>query len=320
MLRKRGTPAFIELLRGGVSVVPGGGGVGGRGVGGGGGTRPVVVDPKPVVRVVPVARPADRPAERGGAQVVAGVPGRPIPVYEPSGKPVPAVAEVEDSEAGGMAGVGGVGLPRGWLYAAAAGVVVLSLVWVVAFKVGESSGVREGNERVARLVQGGGGAENAGKTTTGAGSAIVATDPLLRTEKAPAPAPTPAPPVNVPVPATVKTSESGAVLGFQAGLNYLVVATLRRADADEAAKYLSAQGLAVMILPERGIDPNSAQAASVSWEVLILRGYSSPLSATQAERDALEAQVKSLGRRWKAENRKAPTDFAQVFWKRFKGP
>ncbi len=313
-LRKRGSPAFIELLRGGVSVVPGGGGGGGVGA-----MRPIVVDPKPGVRGVPVARPA----ERGSAHVVAGVPGRPIPVYEPSGKPVQPAADDDEQVVGG-AGAGGTGLPRVWLYAAAAGVVVLSLVWVVAFKVGESSGQREGNERVARLVQGGGGGENGTKPTTGAGSAVVAPDPLLRTEKAPVvgarlQAPPPVPPASVPITGAAARTDSGAVLGFQAGLNYLVVATLRKADADEAAKYLSGQGLAVMILPERGIDANSAQASGVSWEVLILRGYSSPLSATQAERDALEAQVKSLGRRWKAENRKAPTDFAQVFWKRFKG-
>ena len=321
MFRKRGTPAFLELLRSGPGAAPSSGA-----------GRAVMVDPKPVVRIMPVARPA------GSGSVTASLP-KPLPVYSPSGTPIVASAARSQAEAssdggqtdggGGGGVVGGIGLagvPRVWLYVAAAGVVVLSLVWVAAFKVGEATGRRDGKELVSRLVQG----ESAAKH---AGPGAVA-DPLAKPANAPAVAPSKGaavPPRAEPLPqpetkaATTDTTAKplpqagAAVLGFQPGLNYLVVATLRKADADEAAKYLSGQGLPMLILPERGIDPASSQANNVSWEVLVLNGYSSPLSATQAERTDLETRVKSLGRRWKAENKKAPTDFAQVFWKRFKG-
>lgn len=275
---------------------------------------------------MPVARPA------GSGSVTASLP-KPLPVYHSSGVPVRAepvadsaeVSAASGVEAGGGSRGGGsvASLPRAWLYAAAAGVVMLSLVWVAAFKMGEATGRRDGDDKVRRLVQGEPGARQAG--------AGAVADPLAVPAKPPAASP--APPTarsaeqprlsdaqTAATPAAKPLPQSGsAVVGFQPGLNYLVVATLRKADADEAAKYLSGQGLPMMILPERGIDPASSQANNASWEVLVLNGYSSPLSATQAERADLETKVKSLGRRWKAENRKAPTDFAQVFWKRFKG-
>ncbi len=307
MLRRRGTPAFIELLPG-VDA--------GRAV-------PVTAPPKPVVRVLPVARAAGATgAPASAAAVVPPTPGRPQRTYDASGSPV---ATPETSGAASPATAARPDL-RVWLYAAAAGVVVASLLWVIAFKVGESSGRREGDERVRRLVQG----EANGKGGVG----TVAADPLTRPLPAnPGPASTsaamqvpPSAPVNPvpeaapPAPKPVAVAPGAAVSGFQPGLNYLVVATLRRSDADEAAKYLASQGLPIYIVPERGVDPASPQANNGSWEVLVLQGYSSPLSASQAERDALEARVKTLGRRWKAENKRAPTDFAQVFWKRFKGP
>lgn len=112
------------------------------------------------------------------------------------------------------------------------------------------------------------------------------------------------------------------------GWNYLVVASLRRAEAEEAATYLkdSGLGLGVQLVPaERGggggggVDRDSSGANNGLWQLWILKGIpSGEYSARRTEREALETKVKMLGRTWKAQNRKAPTDFSSTYWVRHK--
>lgn len=122
----------------------------------------------------------------------------------------------------------------------------------------------------------------------------------------------PAPLAPVPAPAD---------LTLQDGWNYLVVASLRRSEAVEAATYLKDNGIPVqLVAAERGgVDRGAGGANNGLWQLWVLRGVpSGEYSQRRSEREALETKVKLLGRTWKAQNRKAPTDFASTFWVRYK--
>lgn len=109
--------------------------------------------------------------------------------------------------------------------------------------------------------------------------------------------------------------------GLQDGWNYLVVATLRRSEAETAARYLADEGIPVqLVAAERGgVDRGGSGANNGLWQLWVLRGVpSGEYSQRRSEREALETKVKMLGRTWKAQNRKAPTDFASTYWVRYK--
>jgi len=101
--------------------------------------------------------------------------------------------------------------------------------------------------------------------------------------------------------------QPGAATELVPGMNYLVVATLkRREDALEAANYLQGKGLRMAAVRERD-----------DWVVLVLQGYDrSQFTAKERERRVLRERVQAAGRTWRAENKAAPTDFAQPFWRR----
>jgi hypothetical protein len=51
--------------------------------------------------------------------------------------------------------------------------------------------------------------------------------------------------------------------------------------------------------------------------VLVLQGYDrGQFGAREKEREALRQRVQAAGRTWRAENKAAPTDFAQPFWRK----
>ncbi|MBL8757294.1 MAG: hypothetical protein JNK35_02550 [Phycisphaerae bacterium] len=215
------------------------------------------------------------------------------------------------------------------------------MVWILAYSLGLSAGKADGDRRVADVSaryappaepldpgrtpddsQRPGrpaGPEKPQKSDNtapggGAGERPPAPKPSpspVRPGPTPTPTPTPTPPA---LPATVDT--------LTPGYNYLVVATLMKADADEAAAYLNANGVPVALRTVSGkpIDPASPEANNVQWQVVVLKGYApADLGRLSGERMALATKVQSLGRRWKAENKRAPTDFAQVYWWKFKG-
>jgi len=188
-----------------------------------------------------------------------------------------------------------------------AGVIVIVLAAIFSFQLGQKK-AREG------WVE-----NNAAPTPPGPGGGTIApppggvTDPLADPNAAlnggvvrnP-----PSPPEAAPI---ARAPE----ITLQDGWNYLVVATLRRAEAEEAAIYLKDNGIPVQLVPYRspGLDRGGPEANNGRWQVWVLRGVPrADYSRTQAERDALKAKIEMLGRTWKAKNRQAPTDFSGAFW------
>lgn len=354
MNRKRGVPVLLELIRGqaspGSAPSP---------------TRPVLKPiPTPQTAAGATPRPTRSvgiPANPGMAMGAAGETARPSanPSLTAAARPAPVAVEPkggvrESVEAarpsrqlspwsglgrflgGSTDGEGPRGVPAGIWYAVAGVLIVSVLVWWLAFNMGHARGRGEGEQLVRQMA----GDDAKGLTTL--------RDPLQTTQpvtkpgpatdaaelpKAPDPTPTKAAPPPSTRPTTAPTTDA-AVTTLQPGFNYLVVATLMRKDAEEAAAYLKANGLDTAMVAVGGgggatgktgggVDPkgNPAKDDRLQYEVLVLRGLSSArVRAGDAEIGRLETQVKNLGRKWKAENRRAPTDFAQTFWRKHRGP
>lgn len=230
------------------------------------------------------------------------------------------------SDSAGLRARLNIRFPNIW-YLIAGLVVVALLVWWAAFNLGHAKGRDEGEQLVRQI------ASDDPKS-------VPPLDPLATPSGKPADAPNtgkadPQPPhgstTKGPVPAPPKLEKAPPtpavdppVTTLQAGMNYLVVATLLKRDAEESAAYLRASGLGVALLPVGGgVDPKGERAKDdrQQFEVVILRGMSpAQMRAPSPEISRLETQVKNLGRKWKAENKKAPTDFAQTFWRKHKGP
>gem|GEM_PF-3040475 len=105
---------------------------------------------------------------------------------------------------------------------------------------------------------------------------------------------------------------------FTPGHNYLVVATLPYREATEVGQFLASKGLGAKLIPKGRVDLESAQTKNLPCEVIVLRGFApDEFSARAKEREELMTRVKRLGRLWKAENRKVPSDFADAWFKKF---
>ena len=190
-----------------------------------------------------------------------------------------------------------------------AGIVVVVVAAIIGFQLGqkkERQGWVDGN------AAGNGPSQNNTSGAGGTGGSVIAppptvNDPLNGTNPGG---------VTPPVPAPAKQVTD---VGLQDGWNYLVVATLRRAEAEEAARYLVENEIPVQLVPyERGgVDRGGGGANNARWQLWILRGVPpGAFSKTQAERDALKSKIEMLGRTWKAKNRQAPTDFAESYWQK----
>lgn len=127
------------------------------------------------------------------------------------------------------------------------------------------------------------------------------------------------PPANRLNPNNTPTStDIPVVTEIQAGWNYLVVATLPWKEAVEAAQYLARGGYPASVVPKNRVDPGRAEANNTPCEVVLLSGYApGEYREAQKDREALMTKVKGLGRRWRADNRRAPSDFSDAFWKKF---
>ena len=116
-------------------------------------------------------------------------------------------------------------------------------------------------------------------------------------------------PAAIPTGSTAASNEPDEQL--QVGLNYLICGVFKRQDdADKAAAYLVAKGLPAVIMPAKEF---SGAASGKDLMVLIKRGYSREKYGSSGLRE----KVQGLGRLWRAEDKRAPTDFAQPYWGKF---
>lgn len=93
----------------------------------------------------------------------------------------------------------------------------------------------------------------------------------------------------------------------QPGLNYLIAATLDRADSEKAASFLSERGLEIAVVP---VDNRGSQ-----WWVIVLSGVEGKdLSSARAK--GLETRLEQLGRIYK-DDFKGPTTFNEPWWKKY---
>ncbi len=339
MFRKRGAPVFLELMnpKGEAHAA-----------------RPGKAPPAPPNQPAPPAPPpaplfeqAKGPGSStslsqgsaaapsaGAAAVGSGSPGsagpgvatqftpRPI-VVEPKPKPAYPNDAASTPSARELLARGDELLGEGWrrwMVFAAAAVVVLLVGYVLGHFVRGREADRREAEIVGRFGPGEqvtdplktGASPNGGGSDSGhQGKPEVRPSPGGSGNQAPSPAPSPVPPRPEPLSDSLKP-----------GNNYLIVATLMRKEAEEAAQFLSSNKVPAVLVTASGkaIDPSSPEANNVQWMVVVLRGYSqAEYKAQDVERRDLMNKVQLLGRKWKSENKRAPTDFGQVYWKLFKG-
>lgn len=91
----------------------------------------------------------------------------------------------------------------------------------------------------------------------------------------------------------------------QAGLNYLIAATLPPDEAEKAAEFLVSKGLEIAVV--------SADNASLRWVVVLQGVAAKDLSGPAAQ--SLEQRLQTLGREYKQVH-KGPTVFNDPWWKK----
>ncbi len=325
MLRKRGVPVFVELLRDKDSRT--------HTEQSAARDRASPVPQKTVPTLFETPSVAAQPPSRGGGgftptPIQTGVVGtiRPASVdVEPKGPlAAPTACDPQGSQstaddAGFLSSI--AGLPRPVLFTIAGVVLLIAIVWYVGYSTGHNEGENKTKQAMSDLVnqdrarlmnQGSGNGSNGPTGAKPEGAKSDGTNPPGKIET-----PKPAPKPNAePAPAANNGTDK-----LVPGYNYLVAVTLMRKDADEAAKYLTENNVQVAVINKDGIDPSDPRVnnPSLQWQVVVLKGYApEDFRRTESERFALQNQVQKLGRKWKAENKRAPTDFGQVFWQKYK--
>lgn len=200
----------------------------------------------------------------------------------------------------------------------AAVMVVLALTWIVAFKQG-------GKNVEAKLTGGateepvspeivdpmlGGRQERAG---SGGGTVPRGDEPSRRT-----PTPTPAGPRQPESGSATVAQWTPGTDPRQPAHNYLVVATVPFRDAEVIAQFLTEHGVPAAAGPASDkVDPKRAMANNDAHVVFPLMAVPSDrYSAMKAERDALAAKVKQIGKLWKQAG--GGSDFSDATWYRYK--
>jgi hypothetical protein len=298
MAHKRGAPVLIEVLRS-KAAVPGPGG----------------------------ARPSPGPAQITSATaeaIRAGVPTLPNAVPNPSapGAGTPnnrsfASAPPPPSDSSPLAGSSGSVVifkrrvpvdPRLAMYLIGVAVVVIAVVWFVAFRAGENTADRKWEDRIPA------GPDSAQNTP-------LIPDPLNQGNppsgpngasgnNSPGPSPFPPTPPSPKPNDTAKPATPDANPQLVPGLNHLIVGTFRRlSDAQTSAEYLASNGLPVIITAPKGDEPTTKTTEFWVW---IAQGFERPNSTSEATK--LRTRVIELGRLWKTQNKLAPTDFSQPYW------
>lgn len=324
VIRKRGAPVLVELLKNATTAVPG---------------VPINAPPastRPARSSEPnlFSSASAQPAARA-ASGVAGVEAKPVITLQLRPAPAAESAGAETSPAAGgggsraalpprfdrgLGGESGLGAwyrnlgvtGRSVLFAFAAVVVLAPIIWLVAFNRGES----KASEKLGAALGGPG-------SSAGTGPMIV--DPTLpppqprgaagpgnSTPPAPArpqpPRPTPPSPGPGDAPAAVVTE-------LVKGYNYLIAGTFKREkDADDTAAFLTKEGVPARVLTAKDM----GAGGSGDHMVVITYGFAgASYSQTAKERNDLRLQIQKLGAKWKAENKLAPSDLSQPYFMKY---
>lgn len=208
---------------------------------------------------------------------------------------------------------GVVEIPLIWVYVGCAGMIaLLVLVWTVAYGRGGVAREAEWQELMASRGDpivadplGSTGANPAGSEGSRSGSP-------QRPERQPA--------LGVQPGATrLGVLSSAGVLPTdprQPGRNYLMLASLGRADAELAIEYLGAAGVEAIGAPV--VDPKGGSANNPArYEVFATVGITGEeYKNNRPVRTELEAKVARIGERFRREA-KGPTDFAKPLWMKY---
>ena len=327
MARRKGLPVLIELLKpeghSGTTAHPGSGGSIGYGPTGTSETGEV----RPPLRLTDVSAEAKAGAVASGRRDVGAVVGA---AGVSAGMGTGAAGSMGSTvgshyaratyDARGAGGAGGRGqgvfgamrgaaarVPRwGWM-AMSVAVVLFVGVWTLAYFAGQTSEAKKQEQVRAEGLPailpplgtpaaGFGVGNGAGNSMGGAGNGAGVGELEVGPE-------------------TGKLAAGDAMVADAAlisGLNYLVCGNFKRAeDAAMATEYLKAHGLAAATVPAREF---SGRADAKDQMVIIMKGYTRDKYLASGLKD----KVQSLGRRWRAENKRAPTDFSQPYWDKYK--
>lgn len=222
-----------------------------------------------------------------------------MPVVRPAGRPWWTSSGRDD----------GSGLDRqitlpvsAMLLGVAAILIGLILVWTTGYNLGWNRGE-------ARAVKDLGADAGAGAPVRDPLNPDIPVNPGLLGTGSPAPGPSRAVPAPAPVPAAGAAQDPR-----QPGLNYYLLATLDRLEAQRCADFLTTNGLAAIAVP---VDPKAPSGNNPPrFEVYVARGINrTEYSERTAARRDVEAAAARLGARWKREF-KSSTDFSDAYWKK----
>lgn len=221
----------------------------------------------------------------------------PAPVVRPAGRPWWTASAPDD----------GSGLDRrvtlpvsALLLGVAAILIGLTIVWTTGYNLGWNRGE-------ARAVKDLGADPGAGAEVRDPLNADIPVNPGLLGSNSTVPAP--ARPVPAPSPGPTPTGDPR-----QPGLNYYLLATLDRLEAQRCADFLGANGLPALTV---AVDPKGPSGNNPPrFEVYVARGISrTEYSERSAARREVETTARRLGERWKREF-KSSTDFSDAYWKK----
>lgn len=203
--------------------------------------------------------------------------------------------------------------PRGALYVGiAAAIALLFGVWYVAFGMGRDTARRE---LAPHLDQPGAGETAAGVPSGGSPSPFGPSSASGAVPQTPAATPQGTPPPIVP------QDEPLVAVGVdprQPGVNYLHIVTLTWKDAEQAAAYLTKNGVNAGAAPAKRVDPQQARDKNLPHLVFALEGVPSDRFKESAARRAdLVEKVRQIGKRWQREEHGA-SDFGEPGWVLFK--
>jgi hypothetical protein len=226
-------------------------------------------------------------------------------------------------EAPVRAGMGRAGGPSNRMtviaFLAAAVVVLFIVVWTLAYKLGE----RQGQQSVlshtdpsdAAVITGQNTDQNPNIVLPPGNPPAAVPDKTVKT-------PVERPPSKPVAPPTAPAAGMPPIVQQdprKPGNNYLELCPLTWKDAEPAVRYLQANGIRATAIPNnKKVDPAKPEPNNPLLIIVDQPYASGNFKASQAERNALVAEIRRLGKKWQAEH-KGASDFADPMWRLQRG-